>query len=104
MAVTRAGKEQELQEPGRRRSTRVDTAILVDYRGLNVPQVTELRRQLRGRQGAPTASIKNTLAKRASQGTQAVVARDALRRDDGDRLHRTTDAGGGMAEDVDDAS
>ena len=46
MAVTRADKEQELQELTTAFRT-ADSAILVDFRGLNVPQVTELRRQLR---------------------------------------------------------
>jgi large subunit ribosomal protein L10 len=68
MAVSRAEKEQELQElQSAFRS--VDTAILVDYRGLNVPQVTELRRQLRAAR-AQYRVVKNTLAKRASQGTK----------------------------------
>jgi large subunit ribosomal protein L10 len=49
--------------------TAVDTAILVDYKGLNVPQVTELRRQLRAAR-AQYKVVKNTLAKRASQGTK----------------------------------
>jgi large subunit ribosomal protein L10 len=67
MAVTRAEKEQELQDlTAAFRSA--DTAILVDYRGLNVPQVTELRRQLRAAR-AQYKVVKNTLAKRASQGT-----------------------------------
>ena len=47
MAVTRAEKEQELQDLAAA-FTAADTAILVDYRGLSVPAVTELRRQLRG--------------------------------------------------------
>ena len=46
----------------------VDTASLVDYRGLNVPAVTELRRQLRGVK-AQYKVVKNTLAKRATKGT-----------------------------------
>src|SRR5919109_222233 len=68
MAVTRAEKEQELQdlESAFKAS---DTAILVDYKGLNVPQVTELRRQLRGAK-ANYKVVKNTLAKRASKGTR----------------------------------
>ena len=69
MAVTRAEKEQELQELATRRSRRADTAILVDYKGLNVPAVTELRRQLRGAK-AQYKVVKNTLAKRASKGTR----------------------------------
>jgi len=67
MAVTRADKEQELQdlESAFKGAT---TAILVDYRGLNVPAVTELRRQIRGAKGKYKV-VKNTLAKRASKGT-----------------------------------
>ena len=45
-----------------------DSAILVDYKGLNVPQVTELRRQLRTAK-ASYKVVKNTLARRALEGT-----------------------------------
>jgi len=67
MAVTRADKEAELQdlEAAFRGS---DSAILVDYKGLNVPQVTELRRQLRTAK-ASYKVVKNTLARRALKGT-----------------------------------
>jgi large subunit ribosomal protein L10 len=68
MAVSRAEKEQELQDLTSAFSS-VDTAILVDYKGLNVPQVTELRRQLRAAR-AQYKVVKNTLARRASQGTK----------------------------------
>ena len=67
MAVTRADKEVELQ----RLETAFkgcDSAILVDYKGMNVPQVTELRRQLRSAKASYTV-VKNTLAKRALKGT-----------------------------------
>jgi large subunit ribosomal protein L10 len=67
MAVTRADKEQEVQDLASAFKT-ADSAILVDYRGLNVPQVTELRRQLRAAH-ASYRVVKNTLAKRASKGT-----------------------------------
>jgi len=67
MAVSRAEKEQELQDLAAA-FTAADTAILVDYRGLSVPAVTELRRQLRGAK-ANYKVVKNTLAKRASKGT-----------------------------------
>ena len=67
MAVTRAEKERELQDLTAA-FTAAETAILVDYKGLNVPQVTELRRQLRGAK-ARYKVVKNTLAKRASRGT-----------------------------------
>src|SRR5688572_26720344 len=68
MAVSRAEKEQELQELASAFGN-VDTAILVDYKGLNVPQVTELRRQLRAARGKYRV-VKNTLARRATQGTK----------------------------------
>jgi large subunit ribosomal protein L10 len=68
MAVTRADKEQELQDLATAFKG-ADTAILVDYKGLNVPAVTELRRQIRGVK-AQYKVVKNTLAKRASQGTK----------------------------------
>jgi large subunit ribosomal protein L10 len=68
MAVTRADKEQELQEL-EAAFKGADTAILVDYKGLNVPAVTELRRQIRGAK-AQYKVVKNTLAKRASKGTK----------------------------------
>jgi large subunit ribosomal protein L10 len=67
MAVTRADKEAELQqlEAAFKGS---DSAILVDYKGMNVPQVTELRRQLRSVK-AQYKVVKNTIAKRALKGT-----------------------------------
>jgi len=68
MAVSRAEKEQELQDLAAAFSAS-DTAILVDYKGLNVPQVTELRRQLRGAK-ANYKVVKNTIARRASKDTK----------------------------------
>jgi large subunit ribosomal protein L10 len=67
MAVTRAEKHEELTalESGFRGS---ESAILVDYRGLNVPQVTDLRRQLKAAKAAYKV-VKNTLARRAVKGT-----------------------------------
>jgi large subunit ribosomal protein L10 len=68
MAATRADKATELE--GLESAFRgAQTAILVDYRGINVPQVTELRRQLRAAK-ASYKVIKNTLAKRAIKGTE----------------------------------
>jgi large subunit ribosomal protein L10 len=67
MAVTRAEKEQELQELTSAFQA-ATTAILVDYRGMNVPAVTELRRQLRAA-NARYRVVKNTLALRATKGT-----------------------------------
>ena len=67
MAVTRADKEAELQDL-EAAFRGADSAILLDYKGLNVPQVTELRRQLRMAK-ASYKVVKNTLAKRALKGT-----------------------------------
>src|SRR5215510_8933828 len=67
MAATREEKQQELTAlEGAFKGS--ESAILVDYRGLNVPQVTDLRRQLRAAK-ATYKVVKNTLAKRAIKGT-----------------------------------
>jgi len=68
MAVSRADKEQELQELSSALGA-ADTAILVDYRGLDVPAATELRRQLRSAK-AQYRVVKNPLARRATKGTR----------------------------------
>ncbi len=71
MPVTRAEKEAERQEL---ESTfkGSDSAVIVDYKGLNVPQVTELRRQLRTAK-AGYRVVKNTIARRALKGTSLEV-------------------------------
>jgi large subunit ribosomal protein L10 len=67
MAVTRADKTAELETlAGMFKGA--DVAILVDYKGINVPQVTELRRELR-KAKASYKVVKNSLAKRALKGT-----------------------------------
>ena len=68
MAVTRADKEAELQQLEQAFGAS-DVAIVVDYRGLKVPEVTELRRQVRGAK-AQYRVVKNTLARRALKGTR----------------------------------
>ena len=67
MAVTKADKAAELErlEQAFRGSA---SAVLVDFKGLNVPDVTELRRQVRAAKGQYKV-VKNTLAKRALKGT-----------------------------------
>ncbi len=67
MAVTRADKAAELEqlEQAFRGSA---SAVLVDFKGLNVPDVTELRRQVRAAKGKYKV-VKNTLARRALKGT-----------------------------------
>jgi large subunit ribosomal protein L10 len=74
MAVSRAEKVTELgQLEAAFRAA--DTAVLVDYRGITVPQATELRRQIRAA-GGTYRVVKNSLARRAAAGTslEAVAA------------------------------
>jgi large subunit ribosomal protein L10 len=71
MAVTRADKVVELEQL-EKAFKGSDSAILVDYKGMNVPQVTELRRQLRSAK-ASYKVVKNTIARRALRGTSFEV-------------------------------
>ena len=67
MAVTKAAKQEELSQlESDLKGT--ESAILVDYKGLNVPQVTILRRELR-KAKANYQVVKNTIARRAIKGT-----------------------------------
>ncbi len=67
MALTRTEKNDELASlQAVFRS--VDSAVMLDYKGLNVPQVTELRRQVRAAKGRYRV-VKNTLIKRVVKGT-----------------------------------
>ena len=67
MALTKAEKQTELTtlESELRAA---QSAILLDFKGLNVPQVTELRRQVRAAKGRYRV-VKNTLVRRAIKGT-----------------------------------
>lgn len=67
MAVTRATKVEELEDL-ERAFKGTDSAVIVDFKGLKVPEVTELRRQVRGAK-AQYKVVKNTLARRALKGT-----------------------------------
>jgi large subunit ribosomal protein L10 len=68
MAVTRASKVEELQ--GLEDAFKgTESAIVLDFKGLKVPEVTELRRQVRGVK-ASYKVVKNTLARRALKGTK----------------------------------
>jgi large subunit ribosomal protein L10 len=71
MAVTKADKVLEFEQL-EKAFKGSDSAILVDYKGMNVPQVTELRRQLRSAK-ANYRVVKNTIAKRALKGTSFEV-------------------------------
>ncbi len=67
MAVSRADKEQELGALSEAFG-RTDSVILMEFSGLKVPEVTELRRQVRAASGEYRV-VKNTLARRATEGT-----------------------------------
>ena len=67
MPISRVQKEERVQmlvdEFGR-----AESVIVVDFKGLDVPQTTELRRQVRAASGSYRV-VKNSLAKRALEGT-----------------------------------
>jgi len=52
-----------------------EISILVDYKGLNVLKMTELRAQLR-KEGIQIEVVKNSLMERASEGTDAALMKD----------------------------
>ncbi len=68
-----AEKQQAVQELSEK-FKKAELTILADYRGMNVGQVTQLRRSLREAK-AQMKVVKNTLAQRAVEGT----AKDALK-------------------------
>jgi large subunit ribosomal protein L10 len=68
MAVSRAEKLTELQDLERAFGG-AESAVLLNYRGIKVSEVTELRRQVRAAKGTYRV-VKNTLAKRALKGTK----------------------------------
>lgn len=67
MAVSRADKEQQLTDLSQALG-RSESAVLLEFRGIKVSEVTELRRQVRAVKGEYKV-VKNTLAKRALKGT-----------------------------------
>ena len=67
MAVTRAEKEVEQQQLAALFKT-ADSVLLVDFKGLDVPKATELRRQVRAAD-VQYRVVKNRLAKKAIQGS-----------------------------------
>ena len=71
MAVTKAEKAIELEQL-EKAFKGSDSAILLDYKGITVPQVTDLRRELRKAKSSYKV-VKNTIAKRALKGTSFEV-------------------------------
>ncbi|MEK3883822.1 50S ribosomal protein L10 [Paenibacillus sp. PL2-23] len=53
------------------------STVIADYRGLNVAQVTELRKQLR-EAGVEFQVLKNSIVRRATEGTELTSLNDIL--------------------------
>jgi large subunit ribosomal protein L7/L12 len=69
-------KQKEISELHEKFNT-ATVAILAEYKGLNVAEITELRHQLHS-VDAELRVVKNTLAIRAAEGTQLVDARSSF--------------------------
>jgi len=67
MAISRAQKEDQVADLHAEFGA-AENVILVDFKGLDVPQATELRCKVRAAQ-ASYRVVKNSLAKRALEGT-----------------------------------
>ena len=76
MPVSRSAKTETVKELGEALAN-VGNMILLDFTGLDVPRVTQLRRQVRAAQGTYRV-VKNTLARRAVIGTVFEPLRDAF--------------------------
>jgi large subunit ribosomal protein L10 len=70
MAITRAEKEEQVAKLEGQLS-QLKLAVLTDYRGLTVPEINELRGQLR-EQGISYNVTKNSLLKIATKNTKAL--------------------------------
>ena len=77
MPVSRSVKETTVQELSEALAN-VDNMILVDFTGLDVPQATELRRQVSAASGSYRV-VKNRLAQRAVTGTVFEPLKDSFR-------------------------
>ncbi len=74
MAMNRAGKETAVADYKERFETD-ETVVLLRNEGMTVAQMAEFRRELRG-EGGRFKIVKNTLAKRASEGTKCADLAD----------------------------
>ena len=68
-------QKKELVERLAKEVSESEISILVDYKGLDVLQMTDLRAQLKN-EGARLEVVKNSLLDRASQGTDAALMKD----------------------------
>lgn len=76
MALSRARKEEQIADL-RTEFGAAESLMLVDYKGLDVPRVTELRRKVREAQ-ASYRVVKNSLARQALDGTSFAALRDRI--------------------------
>ncbi len=76
MALSRTAKETRLEDL-RAELGGAESVILVDFKGLDVPQATDLRRKVRSAEGSYRV-VKNTLARLALEGTSFEALRDRL--------------------------
>lgn len=76
MALLIEGKKQIVAEVAQVASTAY-AAVVADYQGLSVDQLTQLRVEAR-KLGVTTRVVRNTLAKRAFEGTQFDILNDNL--------------------------
>jgi len=70
-------QKKELVERLHQQLSDAEIVIIVDYKGLNVEKITQLRAEMR-KQGVLIEVVKNTLLKRASQDTNAKCLDDFL--------------------------
>ena len=75
--ATKAFKEQKINHI-RENVEKAKVAIVTNYKGLSVDEITELRRALQ-KDGADYTVTKNTLAKIAFKGTQYEVLSDVMK-------------------------
>jgi len=75
--ATKAFKDNKI-ESIKEKLSRAQVAIVTEYKGLTVEQITKLRRNLQKEDGDYTVT-KNTLAKIALKGTQFEVLADSLK-------------------------
>ena len=68
-------QKKELVERLAKALSESEVSILIDYKGLDVLKMTELRAQLRN-EGVQIEVVKNTLLERASEGTDAALMKD----------------------------
>ncbi len=71
-------QKQELVERLSKQLAEAEITVVVDYKGLTVLQMTELRAKLRDA-GVQIEVIKNTLTRRAAQGTDSEVLIDLFK-------------------------